>query len=153
MWYSAARSGIQSICGAGPLANEAKVPIVKQLVVTLENRPGALATLCSELAKVAVNIEAIQATETGPINPVRLLVSNVEVARNVCQALGLKTVVEQALAVGMGHRPGSLGRVLRKLAARNINVDYVYGTIERGTKKAVVVMGVSDLGAAAKIAH
>ena len=129
------------------------MPIVRQLVVTLENRPGALAELCSELAKVAVNIEAIQATETGPINPVRLLVSNVEVAQKVCHGLGLKTVVEQALTVAMGHRPGALGRVLRKLAARNINVEYVYGTIERGTKKAVVVMGVSDLGAASKIAH
>ena len=133
--------------------NEATVPIVKQLVVTLENRPGALAMLCSELAKVAVNIEAIQATETGPINPVRLLVSNVEVAQKVCAGLGLKTVVEPALAVAMGHRPGALGRVMRKLAAKGINVNYVYGTIERGTKRAVVVMGVSDFGAASKIAN
>jgi hypothetical protein len=126
---------------------------VKQLVVTLENRPGALAMLCSELAKVAVNIEAIQATEAGPISPVRLLVSHIDVARNVCDKLGLKTVVEPALVVGMSHRPGSLGRVMRKLSAKGINVDYVYGTIEKGTKQAVVVMGVSDLAAAAKIAH
>lgn len=129
------------------------MPIVKQLVVTLENRPGALATLCSELAKVAVNIEAIQATEAGPINPVRLLVSHLEAARKVCDTLGLKTVIEPALAVGMGHRPGALGRLMRKLAAKGINVDYVYGTIEKGTKRAVIVMGVSDLGAASKIAH
>jgi hypothetical protein len=145
--------GNETNCGAGPLTNEATVPIVKQLVVTLENRPGALATLCSELAKVAVNIEAIQATETGPINPVRLLVSNVEVARKVCAGLGLKTVVEPALAVAMGHKPGALGRMMRKLAARGINVNYVYGTIEKGTKRAVVVMGVSDFSAASKIAH
>ncbi len=45
--------------------------IAKQLTVTLENRPGALAELCTELAKVAVNIEAIQASDTKPIGPVR----------------------------------------------------------------------------------
>ena len=115
--------------------------------------PGALATLCSEMAKVAVNIEAIQATEAGPINPVRLLVSHMDVARKVCDKLGLKTVIEPALVVGMSHRPGALGRVMRKLAAKGINVDYVYGTIEKGTKQAVVVMGVSDLAAAAKLVH
>lgn len=129
------------------------MPIVKQLVVTLENRPGALATLCSELAKVAVNIEAIQASEAGPFNPVRMLVSHLDAARKVCETLGLKSVVEPALALGMSHRPGALGRVMRKLASNGINVQYVYGTIGRGHERAIVVMGVSNLEAAAKVAH
>jgi hypothetical protein len=129
------------------------VSIVKQLVVTVDNRPGALAVLCSELAKVAVNIEAVQAGEAGPISPVRLIVSHVDVAQKVCERLGLRSVVEPALAVGLGHRPGSLGRVMRKLAAKGINVEYVYGTIEKGTKRALVIMGVSDLEAASRVAH
>lgn len=127
------------------------MPIVRQLVVTLDNRPGALAELCSELAKVAVNIDAIQATETGPISPVRLLVSRLDVASKVCERLGLKHTEEEALAVSMGHRPGSLGRVMRKLGAKGINVEYVYGTIEKGSKNALVIMGVSDLAAGAKV--
>ncbi|HEV2388794.1 MAG TPA: hypothetical protein VGS20_16240 [Candidatus Acidoferrales bacterium] len=127
------------------------MPIVKQLVVTLDNRPGALALLCSELAKVAINIYAIQASETGPISPVRLLVSDLVVARRVCESLGLKCVEEQALAVVLGHRPGSLGRVMRKLAAKGINVEYVYSTSEKSFHRALVIMGVSDLGAGAKV--
>lgn len=129
------------------------MPIVKQLIVSLENRPGALASLCSELAKVAVNIEAVQAGEAGPLSPVRLIVSHIDVAQKVCDRLGLKSLVEPALAVGLGHRPGALGRLMRKLTAKGINVDYVYGTIEKGTKRALVIMGVSDLAAASKVAH
>jgi hypothetical protein len=129
------------------------MPIAQQLVVTLDNRPGALATLCSELAKVAINIEAVQASETGPISPVRLVVSQLETARKVCDRLGLKSVVEPALAVALGHRPGSLGRLMRKMAAKGINITYVYGTIQKGTKHAVVIMGASDLAAASKVAH
>ncbi len=129
------------------------MPIVKQLVVTLENRPGALATLCSELAKIAVNIEAIQASEAGPFSPVRLLVSHLDAAQKVCERLGLKWVVEPALAVAMSHRPGALGRVMRKLASKGINVEYVYGTIGRGHERAIVVMGVSHLEGAAKVVH
>ena len=129
------------------------MPIVKQLVVTLDNRPGAMATLCSELAKVAVNIEAVQAAEAGPITPVRLIVSPIDAARKVCERLGLKTAIEPALAVGVGHRPGSLGRAMRKIAAKGINVEYVYGTISKDTKRAMVIIGVSDIDAATKVAR
>jgi hypothetical protein len=124
------------------------MPIVKQLVVTLDNRPGALALLCSELAKVAVNINGIQAAETGPISPVRLLVSHIDAARKVCETLGLKCVEESALALSLGHRPGALGRAMRKLGAKGINVDYVYGTTDKSTRRAIIVVGVSDLAAA-----
>lgn len=127
------------------------MPIIKQLVVTLDNRPGALAVLCSELAKVAINIRAIQASETGPISPVRLLVSDIDAARKVCETLSLKCVDESALAVVLGHRPGSLGRVMRKLAAKGINVDYLYSTSEKAVRRALVIMGVSDLAAGAKV--
>ncbi len=37
--------------------------IAKQLTVMLENRPGKLAELTSELARVAINISAIMLTE------------------------------------------------------------------------------------------
>ena len=42
---------------------------------------------------------------------------------------------------------------MRKMAAKGINVEYVYGTIEKGTKRALVIMGVSDPTAASKVSH
>ena len=127
--------------------------VVQQLKVTLENKPGALAELCSELAKRAVNIYAIEAWEGKASSPVRLLVNQVETAKGVCAALGLKFVQEQALAVKVGDRPGALGRITRKLAEKGINIEYLYGTIGRGSKRALIVLGVSDVEAAARLAH
>jgi len=127
--------------------------VVKQLTVTLENRPGTLARLSSELARMAVNIGAISVCQAGSSGPVRLLVSNLEVAGKVCDSLGLPYVVEDALAVVMGHRPGALGRLTRKLAEKGINVNYLYGSILKGSKRALVVLGVSDLARANEIAH
>ncbi len=129
------------------------MPVVKQLAVTLENRPGALAQLCSELAKMAVNIGAVSLCEAKSTGPVRLLVSNLDVARKVCDSLGLPYVVEDALAVVMGHRPGALGRLTRKLAEKGINIDYLYSTIVKGSKRALVILGVSDLARAREIAR
>ena len=127
--------------------------IVKQLKVMLENRPGALAQLCTEFAKRAVNISAIEANAAGPVGPVRVLVNQIETAKGVCEALGLKYVEEPVLAIRVGDRPGSLGKVTRKLAEKGINVEFLYGTIEKGSSHALIVIGVSDLEAAARVAH
>ena len=125
--------------------------IVKQLTVMLENRPGAMAMLCSELAKVAVNITAIQASDARPIGPVRMIVSHPDVAKRVCDALNLKYLEEEVLAVKVGDRPGALGRVTRKLAEKGINIEYVYGSISRDATQALLVLQVSDLSAAARL--
>jgi len=127
------------------------VPVAQQLVVMLENRPGSLAELCSELAKVAVNIQAIQASEAKPFVSVRLLVSQREAAKRVFERVGLKWKEENILTVFVGDRPGALGRITRKLADAGINIEYLYGTIDKGTKRALILCGVSDFEAAARI--
>ena len=125
--------------------------IVKQLNVTLGNRPGALAELCSELAKVAVNINAIQVAEAETRGPVRLLVSHNETALRVCDGLKLKCIEEEVIAVRVGQRPGSLGKITRKLAEKAINIEYLYGTIDKGAQQALIVLGVADVQAAARV--
>ena len=125
--------------------------IVKQLTVILENRPGVLAELCSELAKLAVNINAIHVSDAKPLSPVRMVVSRQDVAKRVCDALKLKYVEEEVLAVKVGDRPGSLGRITRKLAEKGINVDYAYGSIAKGSSQALIVLQVSDIAAAGRL--
>lgn len=125
--------------------------IARQLTVTLQNRPGALAELCTELAKVAVNIEAIQASETRPIGPVRLLVSHPDAAKKVFARLGMKYSEESVLAILVKNRPGSLGRLTRKLADKGINVEYLYATIGRSARSALLVLGVADVEAASRV--
>lgn len=126
--------------------------IAKQLTVMLENRPGMLAELCSELARLAVNIQALHAETGRPIAAVRMVASQPEVAKRVFSAMGLNFAEEDVLTVKIGDRPGSLGRVTRKLAEKGINIDYAYGSVARGSTQALLVMGVSDLAAAAKVA-
>jgi hypothetical protein len=125
------------------------MPVVKQLRVALKSRPGALAELCTELAKRAVNISAIQAVESAP-DAVRLVAKPVEVAKQVCDLLKLAYREEPAIAANLADRPGSLGRLTRKLADNSINIEYIYGTIETNSKKALIILGVTDVQAAAR---
>lgn len=125
------------------------MPIVNQFSVVLENKPGALAEMCSELAKKAVNIQAMMVPDMRDFGVVRLVVNNDEVGAQVFTAMGLKHSLEEVLALRVSDKPGALGRVTRKLAEHNINIEYAYGSIEKGAPQALVILAVSDLKKAA----
>ncbi len=127
------------------------MPIATQFSLLLENRPGSLAETCSALAAKAVNIEAIMAADVRGWGTVRLVVNHEDTARKVLEGMGLKFTEEKVLAVRLSDRPGALGRVTRKLAEHNVNIDYVYGSIEKGSPKALIVLAVSDLKKAAQL--
>ncbi|MBI1749670.1 MAG: ACT domain-containing protein [Acidobacteria bacterium] len=124
--------------------------VIKQLRVALKSRPGALAELCTELARRAVNINAIQASESAP-DTIRLVATPLDVAKQVCDAMKLEHREETAIAAHLADRPGSLGRLTRKLAEKGINIEYVYGSIGKSAQRALVVIGVTDVEAAARI--
>jgi hypothetical protein len=127
------------------------VPEATQFTLLLENRPGTLAEVCSELAAKAVNIQAIMTSDVRGWGAVRVVVNHPEAARKVFETIGVKFTEEEVLAVRLSDRPGALGRITRKLAENEINIDYTYGSIEKGSPKALVIMGVSDLKRAAKL--
>jgi len=127
------------------------VAVAKQLVVIVENRHGTLAELCSELARVAVNIQAIQASEATPIMSVRLLVSEPDTAKKVCERMGVKYKEESVLTVLVGNRPGALGRITRKLADAGINIEYLDGSMDKSAKRALILCGLADVESASRI--
>ncbi len=127
------------------------MPEATQFTLLLENRPGALAEVCSELAAKAVNIQAIMTSDVRGWGAVRVVVNHPEAARKVFETIGVQFTEEEVLAVRLSDRPGALGRITRKLAENEINIDYTYGSIEKGSPKALVIMGVSDLKRAAKL--
>jgi len=123
---------------------------VTQLVIRGEHKPGTLAHICSEMAKVAVNITAIMAANTQE-HGIRIVATPHASAKKVLDTLHTPYSEEEALAVRLGDRPGALGRVTRKLADAGINVNYAYGSIVKGEERALIVMGVSDLNKAADL--
>jgi hypothetical protein len=123
---------------------------VTQLLILAEHKPGTLARICSELAKVAVNITAIMAAHDQP-GGIRLLATPVGTARRVLDGLGIPYKEEDGIAVRLGDRPGALGKVTRKLGDAGVNIEYAYGSIVKGENRALIVLGVSDVAKADKL--
>lgn len=125
--------------------------LARQLTISVNNERGALATLCSELAKVAVNITAIYVPDQPGRASIRIVATPLEAAKKALEKMGVPFQEETVLAVHLPDRPGALGKATRKLAEKGIDILYVYGTIERRSGRAMVVMGVSDPQAASEI--
>lgn len=124
--------------------------VAKELSVMLENKPGALAELCSRLAEKAVNILGLMVPEQSGVAPVRLVVNAPDVAKKIFDAMGAKYTERDVLNVPLSDRPGALGKLTRKLADRKIDVKYAYATILKGAGKANVILGVADAVAASE---
>jgi len=121
-----------------------------QLLIQAENKPGALAQICSELAKKAVNITAIMASHDGS-GGIRIVATPHGTAKTVLDGLHIPYREEDGIAVRLSDRPGALGKATRKLADKGINIHYAYGSIVKGEGRALIIMGVSDVNKAADL--
>jgi len=124
---------------------------VTQLSVMVENKRGALAEICTKLAEKAVNIIGLMAPQQPGRVPVRVVVNDLDTAKKILDRMGLKYAEEPVLNVRLSDRPGALGKLTRKLADAGVDIFFAYATILRGAGHANVILGVSDVEAAAKI--
>lgn len=112
----------------------------KELSVTLEDKPGTLAKLTEALGAAGVNITTFS-VQAGPSGNCRLVVEDAAAARKAIEGAGFKVQAERdALVVDLEDKAGALGRVARKLANAQVNIDAAYVAGEGAGKKKVVVI-------------
>jgi len=123
----------------------------KQLTVSCENRPGALARITKVLGEAKVNILAFLTTTSGSEGPVQLVVDNPKKAKKALDGAALSYSETDVLHVELANVPGALASFAGKLAAKEINITSGYATAAKGSKRASLVLGVSDLDKAARV--
>jgi len=122
----------------------------KQITAWMESAPGQIGRIAKALGDAKVNITGFTAYGTGGESPIRLQVSSPAKAKKVLQGLGVRVTEEEVLRLTLADKPGILGEVGSRLGQANINIDYAYGSVAKGGKKADVVLGVTDLVGATK---
>ena len=121
------------------------MPRVKELTVTIEDKPGALGKFFLALAERGVNILAFQSYVEDGESLARLLVDDSPTAKAVVGKLGMIFEETDVVTVRLAHRPGELGRAAARLGEKQINIDYSYCGLEPGSTRALVVFGVDKL--------
>jgi hypothetical protein len=125
--------------------------IVKQLTILLENKPGALAQVCSELATKDINILAMSVLDTIDSGLIRMVVSDPARAKKVLEGSSLNVIETDVLALEMTDKPGTLAEIAKQLYKARINIEYAYVSVPPNKGKSLGIFWVSNLKKASEI--
>jgi hypothetical protein len=121
----------------------------KEFRVTVEDKPGALASFFVALGEQGVNILAFQSFVEQGESLARFVVDVPAGALEVLRKLRTNFEEDDVVTVTMQHRPGEVGRAALLLGANRININYSYSGLEPGSTLPMVVFGVDQVTKAA----
>lgn len=113
------------------------------LVIDIENSPGALAEVAAAVSDAGVNIAAATCIGEGERAELHILVPYAEAARHSLAISHVAVTRErEVVVVDVEDRPGVLADLTRKIARAGINLDLVYVATRNR-----VVFGADDISA------
>jgi hypothetical protein len=97
------------------------------LVIDVENTPGALSQVASAISDAGVNIAAATCIGPGERAELHILVKHAEAARHSLAISHLAVTRErEVVVVDVEDTPGVLADLTRKIAKAGVNLDLVY---------------------------
>lgn len=130
-----------SLKGGEIMANVAKI---KELKASKQNKVGLLAEISSAVADAGVNITAICAYVVGANAEFRIAASDNTKATAALKGKGYETTEKNAVKLVLENRVGALKEAGKKLAAANIDLNYIYGTVSDGGPAAIIFSSNND---------
>ncbi len=121
---------------------------LREISLTLPNRPGTLVGVARVLAEARINLAAVSVDSSTGRGRVRLVVSDPDRAVTLLEAAGYSTEVREMLAVRLEDRAGSFLRVLEILAKARVNVQSAAILVAREGNHPVVALSATNLGRA-----
>lgn len=97
-----------------------------EFIVSMEHRPGQLASLTEALADVGVTVEALAAYGHDGEGTIRFIADEPITARRVLEEASLQYEEKRVLTSHMPKRPGELASLTRALADSGVNIEALY---------------------------
>jgi hypothetical protein len=117
--------------------------VAVDLVIDIENSPGALAEVAAAISDAGVNIAAATCVGEGQRAELHILVPHAGAARHLLAISHVGVTRErEVVVVDVVDRPGVLADLTRKIARAGVNLDLVYVATQNR-----VVFGASDIDA------
>jgi len=112
---------------------------ITQISVFLENRKGRLFDICTLLGHANINIRALTIAETESFGVLRMVVDKPNEAVDLFRKNNITANQTEVVAVEVPDTPGGLAQVLGVLRENNVNVEYMYGFVEKHSENALLV--------------
>jgi hypothetical protein len=124
---------------------------IKQISVFLQNTTGRLSEVTKTLAGADVNLRAISVADTADFGILRLIVDKNDEAVAALNAAGFTTGQTDVMAVEIDDVPGSLAKLMELFQQSQVNIEYLYASLEGKAGKAVVIFKLEDIDKGRKI--
>jgi hypothetical protein len=122
-------------------AGKRKVSVSTDLVIEIENEPGALARVAAAVSDAGVNLAAATCIGPGDRAELHILVPHAEAVRHALAITNVAVTRErEVVVVDVEDRPGELADIARRVAKEGINLDLVYVATQNR-----VVLGSPDI--------
>ncbi|MFN2526212.1 MAG: ACT domain-containing protein [Actinomycetota bacterium] len=102
---------------------------MRDLTITLPDRPGVGAQIAEALGRAGINIEGACGFPHGgqTWGTFHLLVADSAAARKAIEEVGYEVTEDRPVKIfDLEDRPGALGEVLRQMADAGANIDLIY---------------------------
>jgi hypothetical protein len=98
------------------------------LVIDVENTPGALAEVAVAISDAGVNIAAATCIGSGERAELHILVKHAGAARHALESISHLAISREreVVVIDVEDRPGVLADLTRRIAKAGVNVDLVY---------------------------
>ncbi|MCL2186393.1 MAG: ACT domain-containing protein [Treponema sp.] len=117
---------------------------IKQISVFLDNTTGRLSEVTKTLAAAHVNLRAISIADTADFGILRLIVDKNDKAVEALNTAGFTTRQTDVVAVEIEDTPGSLAKLMELFQQSQVNIEYLYASLEGQVGKAVVIFKIED---------
>ena len=124
---------------------------LNQISVFLENVSGRLADVTKVLSEGDINLRAITIADTADFGILRIVADKPEETLALLEKHGFAAKVTKVLAVEIEDKPGALARVMDIFSKNNIDIEYLYASLEKNQDNAVVVLKVENVEHGQKI--
>lgn len=111
---------------------------IKQLSVFLENKTGRINEVARILAREGINLHAFSLADTADFGILRMIVSDVDRAREVLREAHFGVKVTDVVCLHCSNTPGALSAILDVLAKADVFIEYMYAFSEGESARIVI---------------
>jgi hypothetical protein len=117
---------------------------IKQISVFLENTTGRLGEVTKTLANAGINLRAISIADTADFGILRIIADKTGKAVDALNSAGFTTRQTDVVAIEIDDTPGSLAKLMELFQRSQVNIEYLYASLEGQVGKAVVIFKLRD---------
>ena len=111
-----------------------------QIIITVDNKVGTLAEITSVVASSGINLTAICAYAADNKGLIMFVSDNNNLAKKLLKAKKYDIREEEVVLLSLDNKPGALQSVTEKIADLGIDLNLLYGSVDKAGKTSRVVL-------------